>query len=237
MPKTNIDPVVDAGKDAYKQAVGRRIAERAEQLGFNSSDVARKIGASKSTVHSWFKGEAVPQGEYASKLRRVLRFSFDWMFDGKGSPTAMPDNVADALDATWESTDGHMKTEMVRCPQLATDGQLDKAAAIILPKSALASVSDVRMAGWLRATSRSAADFVLPGDTVVVDSAVRQVSESGAFYAISYVSGVNIHQVFAEVDGSLSVMDASRSSKTTYGNDRLDEIKILGRVAWRAGPL
>lgn len=237
MPKTNIDPVADAEKDVYKQAVGRRIAERAEQLGFNSSDVARKIGASKSTVHSWFKGEAVPQGEYASKLRRVLRFSFDWMFDGKGSPTAAPDNIVDALDATWDSADGSLKTDLVRCPQLSPDGDLDKNSPIVIPKSAVASVSNVKLAGWLRASSRSAADFVLSGDLVVVDSAVRQVTESGAFYAISYVSGVNIHQVFAEVDGSLSVMDSSRSSKTTYGNDRLDEIKILGRVAWRAGSL
>ncbi len=224
--------------DKFADDVARRIRQRAEELGISQADIVRKTGAAKSTVHGWFAGTATPRGASASKLRTILRCSQDWLFEGRGVPSAASEtDLYASLDATWESQDNDFKTNMVRVPALNNAGVLDEFDCIAVPTVAINSLKSAKGLGWVKASSRSAEHSIMLGDVVVVDTLQNEVTESGAYYVIAHASGVNIHQVYVEADGSWSVLDASRGSKMSVSPDHHGNIKILGRAVWRSGNL
>lgn len=223
----------------FAQKVAARINTRSNELGVTQADIHRKTGAAKSTVSAWFSGRAMPRGEYVNKICKVLRCTQDWLMDGKGSPLSNSDSAfCDSLPAAWEINEfEEVKGKLVRLPRLAGPGEFDFDDCFVVHSLVVTLASSPSALAWVKASSRSGEPVVALGDSVVVDTAAQSVTESGGFYVVSHVGGFNVLQIFIELDGSWSVVDAQRGSKSTVAPGQQENVNICGRVVWRCGAI
>lgn len=55
------------------------LASERTRLGIDQSDVAEKLGVSKTTISRWERGESIPTGEYLVKLHELFGCSIDYL--------------------------------------------------------------------------------------------------------------------------------------------------------------
>lgn len=224
---------------ALNDAVSRRIRDRASELGISQADVARTTNAAKSTVNAWFNGSAIPRGEHLAGLRKVLRCTQDWLFEGRGSPAVLNDDqFFSALAASWEVITGdEPRTELVKIPALTVDGRVDTGNLKVFHRYKLSGLSRYAAAAWCHVSSASAAPTVRPGDLLIVDTSITSFVKSGAYYVIGVAGGLNVHRVFTEFDGSVSIEDSERETRVTVKSEQLASIRVYGMATYRSGQI
>jgi transcriptional regulator with XRE-family HTH domain len=223
----------------FAQKVAKRMQARSEELGVTQADIHRKTGAAKSTVSAWFSGRAMPRGEYINKLCKVLRCTQDWLMDGKGSPLSNSESAfVDSLPASWETSEfEEVKGKLVRLPLLAAPGELNYDDNLVVHSLVCTLASSPAALAWIKVSSRSGEPTVALGDSLVIDTSANTVTESGGFYLVAHVGGFNVHQIFIELDGSWSVVDTQRGSKSTVAPGQQENVRICGRAVWRCGAI
>lgn len=222
---------------AFTDAVSKRISARALELGISQADVVRATGAAKSTVNAWFNGGAIPRGEHLNGIRKILRCTQDWLFEGRGSPAILNDDkFFGALAASWEVVTGEKPaTELVKVPALTLEGAVDSGDLKVFHCANLSGVSRFAAAAWFEASSASAGPVVRPADLVIVDTDVRSFTKSGSYYLIAVAGGINVHRVFTEFDGSVSIEDSERGTRTSVKSEQIDAIRVYGLAVYRSG--
>ncbi|MGL4939398.1 helix-turn-helix domain-containing protein [Shewanella sp.] len=221
------------------EAVSDRIRKRAHELGVSQADVARATGAAKSSVHSWFHGTAVPRGQHLAGIRKVLKCTQDWLFEGRGSPSTLNiDHFYASLPASWELVPGDQpQSTLVKLPALNPDGSLDIDSVQVMPSAAVAMMQNANQAAWLRVTSDAASPQLKSGDIVVIDAGVRSITRSGAIYVVLAAGVLNTCRVHIEFDGSLSVYDSERNSHLKVPASQAASLPVLGHIVHRCGPV
>jgi len=79
-------------------AFGRRIRERAAELGLESAEIGRLAGIKKQSMAGYWHGERFCGSERLFSLADALKVSARWLVEGIGP---MADPVVDADDAAW----------------------------------------------------------------------------------------------------------------------------------------
>ena len=66
--------------------VADKIKSLREQMGVTQSDLAKKLGITRSSVNAWEMGISVPSTQYIVELAGIFKVSTDYLLDVK--PTA-----------------------------------------------------------------------------------------------------------------------------------------------------
>lgn len=221
------------------ELVSRRIRERSKEIGVTQAEIARATGAAKSSVNAWFNGATIPRGENLNSLGKILKCTQDWIFEGRGLPSALDaDQFYAALTATWEVIPGEQPhSSLVKIPALLDDGEKDHNNVKVFPTDAVSMMPSINSVAWHRSQSDSAGPLVRFDDVVLVDSSIRSITRSGALYVISAARVMNICRVFVEFDGSLTIEDSERGSKLSVSPELNTSVSIIGQVIYRCGKI
>ncbi len=67
-----------------------------EQAGYSQSDVAKKLGISRSSVNAWEMGISTPITPYIIELARLFHISSHYLLGMKNQRTIVLDNYSDS---------------------------------------------------------------------------------------------------------------------------------------------
>jgi transcriptional regulator with XRE-family HTH domain len=125
--------------------ITERIIMRANELGLSQADIAKKVGARRSTVNGWFNGSA-PRPKYIKALREVLRVSQDWLEGATASPFATNEHEFYlTLDRAWDlGPENQIKTNALLVPLFDQKGGNSAANSIVIPTKLVDHVADPR---------------------------------------------------------------------------------------------
>ncbi len=84
-----------------------RLSQRLKETGLTQSELAKRIGVSKTTITFWKTGVNKLSGENLMALAKALRCSARWLATGEGQP--IPDGLS--LDKPWLDMDDASNVE------------------------------------------------------------------------------------------------------------------------------
>lgn len=84
-----------------------RLTQRLKETGLTQSELAKRIGVSKTTITFWKTGVNKLSGENLMALAKALRCSARWLATGEGSP--VPESLS--LDKPWLDMDDASNVE------------------------------------------------------------------------------------------------------------------------------
>lgn len=84
-----------------------RLTQRLKETGLTQSELAKRIGVSKTTITFWKTGVNKLSGENLMALAKALRCSARWLATGEGQP--IPDGLS--LDKPWLDMDDASNVE------------------------------------------------------------------------------------------------------------------------------
>ncbi len=87
--------------DIRMDTIGKRWASLRKQLGLTGEQLGEKLGLSKGTISQWETDLSIPRFEHAQKLRQLIEFSYDWLYEGKLS-SAPYDLTPEAVEVAKE---------------------------------------------------------------------------------------------------------------------------------------
>ena len=70
--------------------VAYKIKHLREQLGLTQSDLAKKLGITRSSVNAWELGISVPSTQYVVELAAIFKVSTDYLITGAPRPEDAP---------------------------------------------------------------------------------------------------------------------------------------------------
>lgn len=84
---------------AIDMTLGKRIKLARERLvpKPTQKDIATRLGISDKAVSSWERDETLPEHDKMPELRRLLKVTYAWLYEGTGDPPA-PDDLEVTLD-------------------------------------------------------------------------------------------------------------------------------------------
>lgn len=66
-----------------------------EQNGFTQSDLAKKLGITRSSVNAWEMGISVPSTQYVVELANIFKVSTDFLLGVKSTATVNVDGLSE----------------------------------------------------------------------------------------------------------------------------------------------
>ena len=66
-----------------------------EQNGFTQSDLAKKLGITRSSVNAWEMGISVPSTQYIVELANIFKVSTDFLLGVKSTATVNVDGLSE----------------------------------------------------------------------------------------------------------------------------------------------
>ena len=80
---------------AAKKSLGTRIRTRRQSIGLSASELARRAGVTRDTLHAWETDQSEPRANKLLMLAGVLGTNVGWLMEGDGgcgpSPQSTPD--------------------------------------------------------------------------------------------------------------------------------------------------
>lgn len=202
----------------------RRLNERASELGMSQADIVRATGASKSTVHDWFKGHRVPTGNYLTFLGRVLRVSQDYLVGN--SSAKLPGRDSDLVSyPRANSDDPFTGYHSALVPELVSgNGDINNDSTFVFPVSYINSLADRRSAAFVKASNNVVT--LKHGSVVLIDTSVNTLRQSGKYYVMA--AGAGFFLIFATYDAVKGWQIDDGSVKTHYSVTDIESVKICG---------
>lgn len=74
--------------------VADKIKSLREQQGFTQSDLAKKLGITRSSVNAWEMGISVPSTQYVVELANIFKVSTDYLLGMKSTATVSVDGLS-----------------------------------------------------------------------------------------------------------------------------------------------
>lgn len=75
------------------QFFGQRLKNRRELFGYSQVELAKKIGANKSTIQNYESG-SLPKGDYLILLAKELKCTAGWLLAGEGPGPDQPESAS-----------------------------------------------------------------------------------------------------------------------------------------------
>lgn len=75
--------------------VADKIKALREQNGFTQSDLAKKLGITRSSVNAWEMGISVPSTQYVVELANIFKVSTDFLLGVKSTATVNVDGLSE----------------------------------------------------------------------------------------------------------------------------------------------
>ena len=66
-----------------------------EQLGFTQSDLAKKLGITRSSVNAWEMGISVPSTQYVVELAGIFKVSTDYLLGVQNTASVSVDGLSE----------------------------------------------------------------------------------------------------------------------------------------------
>lgn len=66
-----------------------------EQQGFTQSDLAKKLGITRSSVNAWEMGISVPSTQYVVELANIFKVSTDYLLGMKSTATVSVEGLSE----------------------------------------------------------------------------------------------------------------------------------------------
>ena len=75
--------------------VADKIKALREQKGFTQSDLAKKLGITRSSVNAWEMGISVPSTQYVVELANIFKVSTDFLLGVKSTATVNVEGLSE----------------------------------------------------------------------------------------------------------------------------------------------
>ena len=75
--------------------VADKIKALREQNGFTQSDLAKKLGITRSSVNAWEMGISVPSTQYVVELANIFKVSTDFLLGVKSTATVYGEGLSE----------------------------------------------------------------------------------------------------------------------------------------------
>lgn len=75
--------------------VADKIKHLREQLGMTQSDLAKKLGITRSSVNAWELGISVPSTQYVVELAGIFKVSTDYLLGVKSTATVSVEGLSE----------------------------------------------------------------------------------------------------------------------------------------------
>ena len=75
--------------------VADKIKHLREQLGMTQSDLAKKLGITRSSVNAWELGISVPSTQYVVELAGIFKVSTDYLLGVKSTATVSGEGLSE----------------------------------------------------------------------------------------------------------------------------------------------
>lgn len=75
--------------------VADKIKHLREQMGITQSDLAKKLGITRSSVNAWELGISVPSTQYVVELAGIFKVSTDYLLGVKSTATVSVDGLTE----------------------------------------------------------------------------------------------------------------------------------------------
>lgn len=75
--------------------VADRIKHLREQLGITQSELAKKLGITRSSVNAWELGISVPSTQYVVELATIFKVSTDYLLGMKSTATVSVEGLSE----------------------------------------------------------------------------------------------------------------------------------------------
>ncbi len=206
--------------------------------------LARAMGVSPSAFRKWLKGEAEPSRERLVALANAAKVGIGWLATGEGPA---PDFVASDLPRARNGAETGDLGRFVRLPRRATAA----AAGGLTPLQPDQTDSEyfALRQDWVRnvigvdpvnlgleiAVGDSMAPTIADGNLLLLDAADQVFAYFGIY--VLEISGERlVKRIQRRLDGSIVLISDNASYERDFVPfEKVDDIKVVGRVVWVGG--
>ncbi|OLU22974.1 Repressor protein CI [Pseudomonas sp. PA15(2017)] len=241
-----------------------RFRARLDELAISQTDLAKRVGVSKSTITFWLNGTNKMKAENLMALAKALGCSARWLATGEGTPVPVVPAGVISLAKPWldmdasdyekdrtESDNSPSESEYALIPQYSAkgecgDGFLNDHVEV---KGGLAFKRE-----WLKRMSAkpenlfviyaegdSMEPYIFDGDVVLFDVSDTDPRDRQAYAIRRPDGGISIKRIIQQLSGAWLIR-SDNADKLAYPDEPvspavLHDMPILGRVIWRGGAM
>lgn len=217
-----------------------RIIDARKQLDISKAELARRVGVTRATVTMWESGQIESlRDDNLLQLAEQLNLNPRWLNSGKGERQA-----ATAGITADEPAASYTFVTRVHGPLLSAGGGL------VSWEHEEIGHSHAFRRDWLAHKGLAAKDcrivsvegdsmspFLRGGDVVLVHIA-DQAIRNGEVYALTIGDELRVKRLVQRADGSVEMHSdnpAPQYAMELITADRMERLKVIGRVVWRGG--
>lgn len=227
--------------------IGRRIAQKREQVGLNQSELARRLSITPQAVQKWECEEAAPRGRRLEEIAAALSTSVSYLVSGIELYSQSPADQLEAVSVWGDETpldDDEVSVPFLKEVELSAGSgrtaiQQSSTKRLRFGKYSLKNQGvDPDAARCVTVAGNSMEPVLRHGSTVGIDTSSTRVID-GDMYAIDHGGQLRIKQLYRLPGGGLRIRSFNRDEhpdeEYTADQVRQQEIAVLGRVFWSGG--
>ena len=229
--------------------LGRRIAQRREEIGLTQKQLADLAGVSQPTISALEQDKSIATRSVGS-IASALKVNALWLQEGLGDPQVraagrllsahLPEDLSVPRIYAIDIIDSKGSCGGAGSGQTDVTELMRRATPNVKPESFFKS-RNVRAGDVLAivADGDSMANRILHGDTVLVNVMTTDAFSSGQIYVLKTARGVAIKRVMERMDGTVVLScdnpDKTRFPDESYTADEFKKVSILGSYLYREG--
>ena len=197
---------------------------------YSQTDLARKLGLSRSYLNSLFK----PGKPFGEKAARSLE-------EGLGMVKGFLDDDGQTVNYTlvhvWSTLEELPPNSfaLIQMHGENTQGSRRSPLAIRVETLRLMTFTSGENLKALEVHGDSMSDFLMDDDTAIIDLGQTLIKD-GEVYAFKYAGGYRIRRLFTHFNGGVSLRnDNAKHGEELLTPEQAASLEILGRVLWRGG--
>jgi DNA-binding XRE family transcriptional regulator len=213
------------------KSLGEQAREYRETLGWDTAEMATKVGTSRQNIESLEKaGNRIPR--YIGQLARVMKTPVDTLMQRAGlggyQEGLFTEDTEGGYAVAVLANSGSMGRGSDTQEEVVV-GRLTLSPSFL--RKSLASIRDPSSLRFIHGAGDSMEPTFYDGDVMLVDTDVKEVKVDGV-YVLSANQRIYIKRVRQRIDGIFEVSSDNSAVKTVDVLDGSTSVEILGKVAW-----
>lgn len=235
----------------YEERIAWIIKWIKQEHGLNDPQLGKKWGVDKNTVAAYCNGKGIAKGPVLSSIVKDYGISGEWLIAGNGEPFPgarakypevcgpLKEYEVYAIDTPSPGETGADYGEYIFVPQVSDQISAGGGVTpynhvkmrIAFRKDWIKRKGDVRNMSLIKVVGDSMEPTLMPGDLVLVNHALKNVSAQGGIYALSINDEIIIKRVqVLYPSGKLKIISDNGNYEPMEATP--DQVKINGKVIW-----